>query len=53
VSRDPKNDPFLATAEAGTVDYLVSEDRDLLDIGSHAGIPIITGQAFIAILDTR
>ncbi len=53
VSRDPKDDPFLATAEAGVVEYLVSEDRDLLDIGSHAGIPIITGQAFLAILDAQ
>lgn len=53
VSRDPKDDPFLATAEAGAVDYLVSEDRDLLDIGSHAGIPIITGYAFIAVLDAQ
>lgn len=53
MSRDPKDDPFLATAEAGAVDYLVSEDRDLLDIGSHTGIPIITGHAFTAILDAR
>lgn len=51
VSRDPKDDPFLATAVAGAAAYLVSEDRDLLVLGSHAGIPIITGAMFLSILD--
>ena len=51
VSRDPKDDPFLETARVGVVDYIVSEDRHLLDLVEHAGIPIITGDAFIAILD--
>lgn len=51
ISRDPKDDPFLATAVAGAADYLVSEDRDLLDLESHGDIPIVTGARFLAILD--
>lgn len=52
VSRDPKDDKFLATAVAGRAAYLVSEDKDLLDIGEYAGIRIITAAAFLALLDT-
>lgn len=51
VSRDPKDDIFLATAKAGRADYLVSEDRDLLDIGEYEGTQIITAAAFLEILD--
>jgi predicted nucleic acid-binding protein len=32
VTRDPKDDKFLATATAGEAGYLVSEDPDLLDL---------------------
>jgi uncharacterized protein len=50
VSRDPKDDKFLATAVAGNADYLVSEDRDLLDIGTYQGIRIITAREFIGLI---
>jgi uncharacterized protein len=50
VSRDPKDDKFLATAIAAGAAYLVSEDRDLLDIGEHAGITIINGERFLDLL---
>jgi uncharacterized protein len=49
VSRDPKDDKFLATAVAGQATYLVSEDKDLLDIGEYEGIKIITAAAFLAV----
>ena len=52
VARDPKDDPFLETARLGAVSYIVSEDRHLLDSVEHVGIPIITGAAFIALLDS-
>jgi hypothetical protein len=36
-SRDPKDDPVLATAVAVRADYLVAGDRDLLDLGKPFG----------------
>lgn len=35
VSRDPKDDIFLATALAGSADYLVTQDQDLLVLGRY------------------
>jgi len=42
VCRDPADDPFLSCAVAAGADYIVSGDRDLLDLGSFKNIPIIT-----------
>jgi uncharacterized protein len=53
VSRDPKDDKFLATALAGVADYLVSEDQDLLVLGDHHGIPIITAARFLKVLEQQ
>lgn len=50
VSLDTKDDPFLETARVGKVDYLVSEDRHLLDLIEHHGIPIIPAQDFVVAL---
>ena len=50
VSRDPKDDKFLATAKTAQTDYLVSADRDLLDLKEYAGIKIIDAQTFLEIL---
>lgn len=43
----------LATAVAGGVDLIVSEDNDLRDLESHEGIPIISAAAFLALLDAE
>ena len=51
VPRDPKDDKFLATAMAGEADYLVSEDRDLLDLGEHQGIKIVDVATFLKTSD--
>src|SRR3989442_15565958 len=32
-SRDPKDDPYLAAALAAKADYIVTFDRDLLELG--------------------
>ena len=40
--RDPKDLYLLSMAESVPVDFIVSGDKDLTDLGSHAGIPIIT-----------
>jgi putative PIN family toxin of toxin-antitoxin system len=50
VSRDPNDDMVLATAVTGSTDYIVSEDKDLLSIGSHEGVRIITAEMFLALL---
>lgn len=50
VCRDPHDDKFLAAAVAGAVDYVVSEDLDLLSLGAYEGIPICSTQTMIAIL---
>ena len=51
VSRDPKDDKFLATAAAAHVDYLVTEDADLLVLKECSGARILTGGAFLRILE--
>lgn len=42
VSRDPDDDAVLALAVAAQPDLIVSGDADLLVLGTHAGIPIVT-----------
>lgn len=53
VSRDPKDDKFLATAKAAGAAYLVTEDDDLLVLGEYEGTRIVTAAAFLAVLDER
>lgn len=53
VSRDTKDNKFLAAAEAANADFLVSEDRDLLDLVAHEGTKIIPAQEFLQILTAR
>jgi putative PIN family toxin of toxin-antitoxin system len=53
VSRDPKDDIFLACAKAAQADYLVSEDNDLLVLGQHYTTQIINVAAFLTILEKR
>jgi len=46
-SRDAADDPFLACALAAQADYIVSSDRDLLDLGKPFGVAIVTPIQFI------
>ena len=50
VVRDPKDDYLLAYALVGRADYLVTGDRDLLDLPPLAGLMIVTPAAFAAAL---
>lgn len=50
VSRDPGDDKFLAAASVGNAEYIVSEDKDLLDLGSYEGIAICTVETFLRYL---
>jgi putative PIN family toxin of toxin-antitoxin system len=47
VSRDPKDDKFLAVAVAGGADYLVSGDKDLLVLERVGSVPIVSPAAFL------
>ena len=51
LSRDPKDDKFLATAEAAAANYLVSEDEDLRVLGEYQGTQIVNCQEFLTILE--
>jgi len=46
VCRDPDDDEVLATAVTGRVDVIVTGDRDLLALGAHQGIRILTPREF-------
>jgi uncharacterized protein len=48
--RDPNDDVFIATAMAAGAPYVVSEDRDLLDIGNYEGITMVDAATFLALL---
>jgi putative PIN family toxin of toxin-antitoxin system len=51
VVRDPADDIFVATAVAGQADFILSEDKDLLDLKQVSGISIIDTQSFLARLE--
>jgi putative PIN family toxin of toxin-antitoxin system len=47
VPEDPDDNRVLECAVAGEADCIVSGDRHLLRLGSHAGIPILTVRQFL------
>lgn len=53
VEADPDDDKFLEAAVAGNVDYIVSGDRHLLDLGSFRGIDIVDPRTFYDRLTTE
>jgi putative PIN family toxin of toxin-antitoxin system len=53
ISRDVKDDKFLATAEIAQADYLVTEDKDLLVLNEHKGTLIIDAATFLRILEQQ
>ena len=53
ICRDPNDDRFLECAVEGKVDYLVSADKDLLDMKEYKEIKIISGSEFLKILLER
>lgn len=52
VSRDIKDDKFLACGIEGKADYIVSGDDDLLDLEEFEGIKIVSPKEFIALLES-
>ena len=53
VSRDPKDDVFLACATVSDSDYLVSGDLDLLDLQTHRRTKIVRPAEFVSILQEQ
>ena len=55
MSRDPKDDIFIATAIAATADYLINNDRDLLELSAankhKLKFQIVTPQQFLKHLE--
>ncbi|GJQ35492.1 MAG: PIN domain-containing protein [Anaerolineaceae bacterium] len=52
VVADPTDNKFLEAAIAGKVDYIVSGDRHLLELGSFREIPIIKAMDFTELLNS-
>ncbi|HEX2465913.1 MAG TPA: putative toxin-antitoxin system toxin component, PIN family [Thermoanaerobaculia bacterium] len=46
-SRDSEDDKFLACAVAAGVEYVVSGDRDLLDLSPYGAVRVLKPRAFI------
>ncbi len=53
VAADPGDNKFLEAALAGTVDFIVSGDKHLLDLKEFHSIPIITGRGFLDELSAK
>ena len=51
VTRDPKDDEIVACAVEGGAGYLVSGDRDLLDLGEYEQVRMVTPREFASVLD--
>jgi len=47
IAKDPSDDKVLVCATEAKVDFIVSGDRHLLDLGIYQGIPILTARQFI------
>jgi uncharacterized protein len=50
VVRDPNDDMVVACAVAVNANYIVTRDKDLLDLGTHEGIEMVTPEAFLHIV---
>ena len=48
--RDIKDLYLLSMAESVPVDYIVSDDKDLTELGEHKGILILTYNQLLALL---
>lgn len=53
IERDPKDDKIVACAIATQASYIVTRDKDLLDLKDYRGILIMAPEDFIAMLRHR
>lgn len=47
ICRDPEDDKFISCAISGSVDYIVSGDKDLFDLKQYKSIRIIKASDFL------
>lgn len=50
IVRDPGDDKIISAAIEGQADYIVSRDKDLLDLNEYNGIQIVSPEQFIKLL---
>ncbi len=50
ICRDPRDEPYLQTALAGRADYIVSGDKDLLDLQAVESVRIVGPADFARLL---
>ena len=50
VVRDSNDNMIVACALVAEADYIVTRDKDLLSLGRHQGIELITPEAFLQVL---
>ena len=50
IVRDPSDDMILAAAIVAKAEYLVTRDDDLLSLGKHKRITMLTPEAFLAMI---
>ena len=50
IERDPKDDMIIACAVAASANYIVSRDKDLLDLGKYQDIQIVAPENFMQML---
>ncbi|MCD6555040.1 MAG: putative toxin-antitoxin system toxin component, PIN family [Anaerolineae bacterium] len=53
VTRDPKDDPVVACAVEGEAGFIVSGDQDLLVLGTHKGVRVVTPREFLTLLEAQ
>jgi hypothetical protein len=50
VCRDSKDDMYLECAVAATADYIISGDRDLLDLKEYGGVKIVSAREYLRLI---
>ncbi len=53
VCRDPNDNKFFECAIAARADYIVSEDKDILDVTAFQGIRTVSAAEFLTILSAN
>lgn len=53
IPADPQDEMFLACAQSGQADLIVSGDHHLLDLGEYQGIPVVTARQFLELLKLK